>query len=405
MRTLLAGLASALIAAPALADAGAPVADLPFEFSAGKIFLHVRVNGEGPYPFALDTGSPPTVIDMTLARDLGIGVHPLGGVGGAGEGTTPMGGADEVALSFGGISLPARPMMAIELNQRLAPFNGRAVMGLLGNDFISSRIVEIDYAAQRLRIHDPKRWTYDGDGAVIPTRTRGHTFINGVATLPGGRDLKARFLLDTGAGLTMTFNTPFVNKHHLLDVCDPPFQTTVGFGLGGEVRHSVCRIEGLRLGRAVIDSPIATLSQDRGGALAAGEWDGLIGGEILSGFRVILDGPGRRMILEEREDAPASIEFDMSGLTLAARDGRLVAFRVLEGSPAAAAGLKEGDAILAVDGRAVGALDRDRVKRLLRRDGAQRTLRIERDGEERTVRLRLRRLVLTDPSIPPPTLA
>ena len=56
--------------------------DFPFELSAGKIFVQVMVNGKGPYEFAMDTGSPPTAIDINLARELGLNVMSGGRVGG-----------------------------------------------------------------------------------------------------------------------------------------------------------------------------------------------------------------------------------------------------------------------------------------------------------------------------------
>src|SRR5689334_12413197 len=94
--------AAALIASlpgPAMAQpaaAGEGVWSFPFEFVAGKIFVEVTVNGRGPYPFIMDTGSPPTIIDSDLAEDLGMKVTPMGRVGGAGEGSAEMFGVDAV---------------------------------------------------------------------------------------------------------------------------------------------------------------------------------------------------------------------------------------------------------------------------------------------------------------------
>jgi hypothetical protein len=93
---------------------------------------------------------------MDLARELGIRVSEMGEVSGAGEGGTAMGGADAVELSFGGITIPSRPMMAIAINKRLAAFNGRPVMGPIGNDFVGSHIVEIDYPGRRLIVRDQR---------------------------------------------------------------------------------------------------------------------------------------------------------------------------------------------------------------------------------------------------------
>src|SRR6188472_1256051 len=48
-----------------------PVSNLiPIDISVGKIYINVKVNGKGPFCFALDTGAPPTVIDLDLAKEL-----------------------------------------------------------------------------------------------------------------------------------------------------------------------------------------------------------------------------------------------------------------------------------------------------------------------------------------------
>ena len=401
---------------PTAPDAAKPAGEaresweFPFELSAGKIFIDVRINGQGPYAFAMDTGSPPTVIDLTLARDLGLNVIGGGRVGGAGEGSSEMGMVSDVSISFGGITLPARTMMAADLNERLAPFSARPVLGLIGNDFITSHVVAVDYAKQRVRVWKTQGWEYTGTGTVIPTRVRGYTFVNGRIKLgsdaPGaGEELPVRYLIDTGAGLAVSLNTPFVNKNHLLTQAGPRFRASVGWGLGGEVKHDVCRLDWIEVGREAdavrIDRPVAALSQDKRGALASGGFEALIGGEILSRYTVIFDAARKRMILEPNERAKDPIEFDMSGIALGGNGGHgpLVAMRVREGTPAAEAGVKEGDEILAIDGHAMTGKDRDRARDLLKVDGADRSLRLKRGDETLEVRLKLRRMVRAETAL------
>src|SRR5262249_35858754 len=157
---------------------------------------------------------------------------------------------------------------------------------------------------------------------------------------------------------------------------------SVGWGLGGEVRHDVCRLDRIDLGGPVstvaaaadaeppklvsVARPICALSQDKSGALAPRGYDGLIGGALLSRFRVIFDGTRHRMILEPGPRVADAFEFDMSGPALSGDAGRgvLKAMRVRENTPASEAGIHEGDQILAVDGKAVTGADRDDVREL-----------------------------------------
>lgn len=393
----LAGAAGPALAYQDAAAITAPASPLrvPFEFANGKIFLKVKVNGQGPYPFAMDTGSPPTVVDTDLARVLGLRVTPMGNASGAGEGSTPMAAVQDAHLEFGGNEIGPRNILGVAINSRLAGFAGRPIMGLIGNDFISSRVVVIDYAGRTLTIHDPKQWTYEGDGEIISTRHRGHTYLTGRITPAGGEPIKTRFIIDTGAGLTASLTSPFVAKHELLDRAGGTVAATVGFGLGGEVRQRVCRLDSIELGGIRIDRPVVTLSQDKAGALAATAFDGLIGGEILSKFTVILDGPRNRIILEPNASFGDPIEFDMSGIGLSgdAPGGRLRVLRVEKNSPAAAAGIKEGDTIMAVDDRKVWAEDRDYVRDRFKGDGEQRRVRLLRNDEVIEVALTLKKMI------------
>ena len=51
-------------------ESGHESRDVPFELSGNKVYLKVKVkvDGEGPYWFILDSGSPETELDMDLAK-------------------------------------------------------------------------------------------------------------------------------------------------------------------------------------------------------------------------------------------------------------------------------------------------------------------------------------------------
>jgi C-terminal processing protease CtpA/Prc len=86
----------------------------------------------------------------------------------------------------------------------------------------------------------------------------------------------------------------------------------------------------------------------------------------------------------------------MLGATLAARDA---SFRTIvvqsprAGTPAAAAGLREGDELRAIDGNAVAPKDLDAVRKLFRQPDRRYELTIVRDGKELVVPVTTRRFV------------
>src|SRR4051812_32818296 len=43
---------------------------VPFELNSNKIYLNVKVNDTGPWPFVLDMGSNHSLLDLDLAREL-----------------------------------------------------------------------------------------------------------------------------------------------------------------------------------------------------------------------------------------------------------------------------------------------------------------------------------------------
>ena len=73
---------------------------------------------------------------------------------------------------------------------------------------------------------------------------------------------------------------------------------------------------------------------------------------------------------------------------------RIRVLDVVDGSPAAEAGVQIGDRLTAVDGEAHGKLELERVRRRLRGSaGSEVELSFERGGEPIAVTLRLRRVI------------
>jgi C-terminal processing protease CtpA/Prc len=120
---------------------------------------------------------------------------------------------------------------------------------------------------------------------------------------------------------------------------------------------------------------VTSSPQAQHGATAFDSYDGAIGGAILRRFKVIFDYSRNQMILDPDADFAALFQTDTSGLVIGSQgpDMKIVSIRhVLAETPAAAAGMREGDAIISVNGAEAHALGVEGIQNLLCHAGTYR---------------------------------
>jgi len=155
-------------------------------------------------------------------------------------------------------------------------------------------------------------------------------------------------------------------------------------------------VQELRLGDVKVPSPTTGLGGERKGFLARTDIDGVIGNAAFEGSRLIVDYARRRVIIEAGAAPRSRCDYDTSGLRLVARGpglSRLVVDYVVPGSPSADAGIRAGDEVLLIDGRAVAGANLSDVRTVLRVDGVVRRLVLRRASDTMRVALKLRRLL------------
>jgi outer membrane lipoprotein-sorting protein len=270
-------------------------ARIPIDVDDNAIFVRGWINRSAPLWFILDTGASTTVIDARRARALGL--KSAGKIGGSGSG-----GRIEVKFTKGvNFTLPGVSLM----NQTVAslPFRKEVTGirpnfgGILGYDFISRFVMEIDYANKTLTLHDPKSYQYKGAGKRLPITIDGTPFIQAEVKVSGHDPVPGRFEIDTGYDGALTLYGPFVKAHPIL----APTATSdpgVRQGLGQSLKSVKSQVESVAFGgfsfaNVVTDFPVA-----EGGSEGDHDVSGLIGNEILRRFKVIFDYSRQEMILE-----------------------------------------------------------------------------------------------------------
>jgi aspartyl protease/PDZ domain-containing protein len=370
---------------------------IPFELVTRHILIRVKINNSDPLWFIFDTGDKVAIVDMERAKSLGLTLQGEVNVGGAGAGTLKGANVRDASLTVIGVEGNPQPVrLAIPLDG-LEPRFGHDIDGIIGADFIKQFVVEIDYPARVLRLHDKNKFVYSGSGEILPLTFihGGYPIIDAEVTVTGRPPVKGRFVLDFGSGASIALHTPFVQEHNLLSPSQRTIRAMGAGGAGGKITGRNGRIAELRIGKFQIDNPLTLFSEDKSGAFATSEIQGNIGQMILSKFKAFLDYGSDRIILEPNASLKDPIVPVSTGLKILAEGSDYRTFRIdelLEGSPAIEAGLQKDDVIVAVDGRPAIELTLTSLHEILEKPVPHK-LSVRRGGQTPQITLSPRRLI------------
>ncbi|MGH7724346.1 MAG: aspartyl protease family protein [Candidatus Eiseniibacteriota bacterium] len=388
------GLGTLLARRPSAApEPSRPVCDVPFSNLNSQIYMRGTANQSDSLWVVLDTGASAHVIDESLAVRMRLPLsNPHESHGAGGSQRSHM--ARDVTTRFGCMEYKDSRIATIPM----APVSaqaGRNLDVILGYPLLSKWVVEVDYAAERLRFHDPKKFNYRGNGASLPLEfIENLPYIEAEIELPGRAPVRGQFVLDTGSSTTLILAPAFVEKTRALETLSRSVETS-GRGVGGASSSVAGRIAAITLGGYRLESPTVMFRRPGPGGVSAHGSAGNIGGAILKRFRVYFDYPRKRMILEPNARLGDPFEIDMTGFQLAASPGQsgFRVARVAPDTPAAEAGVAEGDMLVSVDGRPANEIGIAKIRESFRvpdRTYALAFLRGERTIE---VRLTTRRIV------------
>ena len=327
-------------------DGGAASVTVPFRLLNNHIYVSTTVNGKGPYTYIVDTGGH-CLISPELVAELGLKIVGSNAMSGAGSKTTAGGftHVDEIAL--GGVRM--RNQLGFAAPIYAPAVEGLRVDGMVGFELFRRFAIQIDYGRNVLIITDPTRFDPTGAGTAIP-----FVFYDHLPMVRGSlADLPARFDIDTGSRSEVDITGPYVAAHELRTRFSKGVSAVTGWGMGGPSRSYVVRLPSLTLGGVQVSSPVAGLSEDKGGSISDPNYEGNIGGGLLKRFVVTFDYAHQVMYL--RPLAPLPIDagrFDRSGMWLNSGPEGYVVTDVAAHGPADAAGIQVGDIITRLDGTA-----------------------------------------------------
>ena len=365
---------------------------IPIEEEDGHIFLKVRINHSKPVWFGLDTGATHSLIDLRYAASLRLkseGSRPIEGAGGYERAAI----FKNISINLPGADLYNQTLWGLGLDA-IASANGREMAGILGYDLFKHFVVDIDFVAKQMNLHEPLAYEYRGPGQSIPLNVQpdGAIYVQARVQAPGGNPIEGEFVVDTGGSGFLLLAGPFVEQHRIMESVGKTLAARGG-GVGGGIQLAMGRLKTLEVGRFAITNPLTGFTQV--GEIADAGKAGNIGGGFLRRFRVIFDYSRKRMILEPNSRLTEADELDMSGTALTSEPPAFTVIKVARVRPdsaAAQAGLKPEDVIIAVDGQAATTLSLSQIRKMFRVEHECR-LKVKRGEQIVEVKLKLRRLI------------
>ncbi len=320
---------------------------IPFTQLTGGIVIMQAKLGDFPdtLNFILDTGSSGISLDSATAEYLQLKPVPsertIRGI----AGIRKVSFIYNQPLKFPGLTIDS---LNFHINNYgiLTAVYGERIDGIIGYSVLSRYIVKLDYDSMRLSFYSRGTIRYPRGGYLLkptisqlvaqPLRVRDETAIN------------SRFIYDMGAGVCMMLSKDFVSDSDFI-IRGKKRWIKEGEGLGGKIDMELLVIREVKLGPYRFKNVPVFIFDDENNVTSYPYMGGLIGNDILRRFNVILNYAKSDIYLTPNTHYADFFDYSYSGVELYLVEGLILVGDVAKGSPAEAAGLKEGDQVLAVN--------------------------------------------------------
>jgi hypothetical protein len=362
----------------------------------GLLLLPAKITGRGDRDtsglLALDTGAGYLALDRALARWAGIS-DSVGDEQAIGLANRPL-----QRLSLGDWDLDqVSPVMTVN-GEIVRNVTDRNVFGVLGQRPLANLAVIVDTPRDRIALvpvqsHDEGHRDYTDQERIVASRAGlaqlfsrtavpltfrlvgdGKILVRARVGESGTKGRVLTLLLDTGATKSVLFE-PSLSKQvpesrQWRSVRGLAAPTLIGSADASIALVPRLALEGADHPITVRDVDVAVLRSELSEQLSrvTGEHvDGLLGGSFLWRFRIAIDYPNRVLWFEPDPTwkNPRPYEYCHVGLQLERRGGALSAVGIARGSPAEQAGIRRGDELTEINGKAIEELELSVINRRL----------------------------------------
>ncbi len=337
-----------------------------------RVRIAVTLNGQGPFPFVLDTGAEISGIQVDLARRLGLAVQRQVRLGGR---PFDLYAIDELVLG-GAVRQEDAALFGLDRSPNLGGD------GLLAAGLVTTLDSELLFESGLWRVHpdgliDPPGYEAIEARLEAPRVAGLSTRIHGPVDV-GGQRVDAVF--DTGAPHAFSVPVAVADRLGLMNE-DRPFAPVASSGIQGRAAAParLMKAPPLTVGSETFDDErmIVRIADDTAGAV-------ILGYPVLRRLDLALSNGRRSIGVRRNALRPVDRPYGLSGLWVEAAGDAVRVEVVGARSPAAEAGLLRDDVITNL-----GPLDRA-LPALRGTSGTEIPLTVRRRGETLQMTLRLR---------------
>ena len=319
----------------------------------------------------------------------------MGGVrsGGSGAGTVSERFTKVRELRIGGAIMRNQAFSIVDLGYSSMERGAQPPLaGLLGLEVVERFVARLDYRAGTLTLlprDEPVR---------CASRWLDAQFTDDMPTIEASLDdIRAPFTIDSGNNGSIMLYQHWLTGQGVAERYVHGVES-VSYGAGGASRNSISYARYFRAGGGTVLAPMVRTSDDKGGVSLSVSEAGNLGTDTLANFTITLDY-GHSRVCMDYVPGYERVPFNRAGLRAVKSDPDTVLLTLVNnGGPAAQAGLKRGDKLLAVDGRPAKELDGGSLTRAFTQPAGTRVnVQYSHDGEIRRAEVLLRDL------LPPPT--